>query len=268
MTFEQHLTGMHPVLQAVIGSSFAWFMTALGASAVFLAKNPSRRLLSGMLGFASGIMLAATYWSLLAPSIELANGSCIPAVIGFLLGGAFIWVIDKILPHVHPGVQAHSTEGIRTSWQRSVLLVLAITIHNIPEGLVVGIAFGAAAAHGAATTLGAAIALALGIAIQDFPEGLAVSIPLRSEGLSRRKAFFYGQLSGIVEPIGAIIGAASVMLAQAMLPYALAFGAGAMFYIIIEELVPQARGGDESDVSTVAAMFGFVLMMIMDVVLG
>jgi ZIP family zinc transporter len=248
---------------------FTWGLTALGAVPVFFLRTMNRRFLDTMLGFAAGVMIAASYWSLLAPAIEMADGHWAPATIGFLLGGGFLWVVDRILPHLHPGLPMGEAEGIRTSWQRSVLLVLAITLHNIPEGLAVGVAFGAVA-HGLETaSLGAAVALALGIGLQNFPEGTAVAMPLRREGLSRLKCFWYGQLSGVVEPIAGVLGAAAVLWVEPILPYALAFAAGAMIYVVIEELIPESHLEEGSgDVATLGAMLGFATMMTLDVALG
>jgi len=192
---------LHPTGQALIATIFTWGVTALGAALVFFARNVSRQVLDAMMGFAAGVMIAASYWSLLAPAIEMSHGRWEPAAIGFLAGGVFLWVIDKILPHLHAGLSIENAEGIKTSWQRSVLLVMAITLHNIPEGLAVGVAFGAVSYELPSASLGAAIALAIGIGIQNFPEGAAVSLPLRREGMTRMRAFWWGQLSGIVEPI-------------------------------------------------------------------
>ena len=261
-----------PVVQALFGTLFTWGMTALGAAGVFLQKEINQKLLDGMLGFASGVMIAASYFSLLAPAIDLSAGLdtplWMPAVIGFLLGGGFLYGVDKLLPHLHPGEE--NPEGIKTSWQRSVLLVFAITLHNIPEGLAVGVAFGAVHAGLNGATLSSAIALALGIGIQNFPEGMAVSMPLRREDISRGKAFFWGQLSGLVEPIAAVIGAFAVLSMRNMLPYALAFAAGAMIYVVAEELIPEAKNSasDHSDIPTIGVMLGFATMMLLDVALG
>jgi ZIP family zinc transporter len=247
-------------------------MTAIGAATVFLTKNVSRRLLNAMLGFAAGVMIAASFWSLLAPAIEMSEGSgvpgWIPAVVGFLLGGAFLWAVDRVLPHLHLGLEIEEAEGIKTTWQRSVLLVTAITLHNFPEGLAVGVAFGAVAAGLPAATLAGAIALAIGIGIQNFPEGLAVSMPLRREGFSRTKSFVYGQASGMVEPIAGVLGAAAVLLMRPILPYALSFAAGAMIYVVVEELIPESQQGQDTHMSTIGAMIGFAVMMILDVALG
>ncbi len=266
------LWNLHPVLQALIATCFTWALTALGAAGVFIAKDISRKVLDLMLGFAGGVMIAASYWSLLAPAIEMSEGkdipAWVPALAGFLLGGIFLRLVDKILPHLHLGLPIERAEGHKTNWRRSTLLILAITLHNIPEGLAVGVAFGAIAAGSPAATLGAAIALAIGIGIQNFPEGLAVSIPLRRGGMSRGKSFWYGQLSAIVEPIAGVIGAAAVIVAQPILPYALAFAAGAMIFVVIEELIPEAQGGDNTDLATMGGMVGFAVMMVLDVAFG
>jgi len=278
------LEGIHPVLQALLATLFTWGVTALGAAAVFVTREVNKRLLQGMLGFAAGVMIAASFWSLLAPAIEMAEASGVPAwlpaVLGFLAGGAFLYVVDRLIPHLHLGFPIEETEGIKTSWQRSVLLVLAITLHNIPEGLAVGVAFGAVAAGLPSAALPGAIALAIGIGLQNFPEGLAVSMPLRGEGLSRGRSFFLGQLSGIVEPIAGVLGAAAVLAMRPILPYALAFAAGAMIYVVVEELIPESQREDESiaqagkptggrtDIATLGAMCGFAIMMMLDVALG
>lgn len=266
------LKNFDPVVQALVATLFTWAMTALGAAVVFTARNISRRILNAMLGFAGGVMIAASYWSLLAPAIAMSEGkdipSWVPAVAGFLGGGIFLWSIDKILPHLHLGFPTSKAEGVKTSWRRSTLLILAITLHNIPEGLAVGVAFGALAISLPSASFGAAIALAIGIGIQNFPEGMAVSIPLRREGLSRRKSFWYGQLSGVVEPIAGVIGAAAVIVAQPILPYALAFAAGAMIFVVVEEVVPEAQRGGNADLATAGAMIGFAVMMLLDVAFG
>lgn len=266
------LQELHPVMQALVGTLFTWLMTALGAAAVFAFKEIRRKTLDGMLGFAAGVMIAASFWSLLAPSIEMAEQMgvtpWVPAVVGFLLGGGFLWVIDRILPHLHLSFPIEEAEGIKTSWQRSVLLVLAITLHNIPEGLAVGVAFGAVAADIPSASLGGAIALALGIGIQNLPEGFAVSVPLRREGLSRLKCFWYGQLSGVVEPIAGVLGALAVLTMRPLLPYALAFAAGAMIYVVVEELIPEAQLEKNTHAATFGAMLGFATMMVLDVALG
>lgn len=266
------LLNLHPVIQTLIATAFTWGMTAIGAAAVFLARDISRKVLDGMLGFAGGVMIAASYWSLLAPAIEMSEGKDIPSwfppAAGFLAGGIFLWGIDKILPHLHIGFRTEEAEGIKTSWQRSVLLVLAITLHNIPEGLAVGVAFGAVASGLPSADLAGAVALAIGIGIQNFPEGLAVSVPLRREGMSRLKSFWYGQSSAVVEPVAGVVGAAAVMLAQPLLPYALGFAAGAMIFVVVEEVIPESQRGGHTDLATMGAMAGFVVMMILDVGLG
>jgi ZIP family zinc transporter len=267
------LIDVHPIVQALLATCFTWFVTALGASTVFFFKKVNRTVLDGMLGFAAGVMIAASYWSLLAPAIELAEETStvpawVPATVGFLLGGAFLWAVDRTLPHLHLGLAIDEAEGIPTSWQRSILLVLAITMHNFPEGLAVGVAFGAVAAGLPSAALAGAIALALGIGLQNFPEGMAVSVPLRREGVSRWKAFLLGQASGIVEPIAGVLGAATVLLMRPILPYALAFAAGAMIYVVVEELIPESQLESITDVATIGAMLGFAVMMTLDVALG
>ena len=266
------LSGINPVVLALLATLFTWAVTAGGAGLVFFFREINQTVLNMMLGFASGIMIAASFWSLLNPAISMAEAMgmnpVIPAVAGFLSGGAFLFLVDRLLPHLHIGQAIDEAEGIKTSWQRSVLLVLAITLHNIPEGLAVGVAFGALAVPGTTASLGAAIALAIGIGLQNFPEGAAVSIPLRREGFSRTKAFMYGQASGIVEPISGVIGAALVVYIQPLLPFALAFAAGAMIYVVIEELIPEAQLHGSSDYSTIGGMLGFAVMMLLDVALG
>lgn len=260
-----------PIYQAVLATMGTWGLTAAGAGVVVFFRTVPQRVLDAMLGFAAGVMIAASFWSLLAPAIEQAEAMGVvpwlPAVVGFLAGAAFLWVVDKLLPHLHPGQPAGRAEGVSTTWHRSVLLVLAITIHNIPEGLAVGVAFGALAHGSPAVSLGGAVALALGIGLQNLPEGMAVSVPLRREGFSRRRSFWYGQLSGTVEPIAGAIGAVAVVLMRPLLPYALAFAAGAMLYVVIEELIPESQAQQE-DVATVGAIGGFCVMMVLDVALG
>ena len=265
-------TDLHPVLQALIATCFTWLLTALGAAVVFMARELGRKMLDGMLGFAAGVMIAASYWSLLAPAIEMSEGKSlpawIPAVVGFLVGAAFLRLADRLLPHLHIGMPMEQVEGIKTSWHRTTLLVLAITLHNIPEGLGVGVAFGAAAAGLESATLAGAVALAIGIGIQNFPEGTAVSMPLRRENVSRLKCFWYGQLSGVVEPVAGVAGAALVLIARPLLPYALAFAAGAMIFVVIEELVPESQTSGHSHAATMGAILGFAVMMTLDVALG
>jgi ZIP family zinc transporter len=266
------LVNLPPLLQALLATCFTYFVTALGAASVFFTKEVNKKLLDCMLGFAAGVMIAASFWSLLAPAIEMSKGQSIPMwippAIGFLLGGAVLRLIDRILPHLHLGYTLREAEGIKTSWHRSVLLVTAITLHNFPEGLAVGVAFGAAAVGLPQATIGGAIALALGIGIQNFPEGMAVSMPLRQEGLSRWKSFNFGQLSGIVEPVAGVLGAFFVISAQSLLPYFLAFAAGAMIFVVVEEVIPESQHGGNGDIATMGAMIGFTIMMILDVALG
>ena len=267
MDFEW-LAQYTPVQQALFGTLFTWFMTASGAGMVFFFKKINKNVLTMMLGFASGVMIAASFWSLLSPAIEMAQGSWVPATVGFIAGGLFLWLVDHFLPHLHQGMAVENAEGIRTHWQRSVLLVIAVTLHNIPEGLAVGVAFGAVAYNLPSASLAGAVALAIGIGIQNFPEGAAVSVPLRREGLSRRKAFYYGQMSGVVEPMAGVLGALLVLAMQLILPYALSFAAGAMIYVVAEELIPEARFESASHVATLGVMLGFAVMMTLDVALG
>lgn len=264
-----------PVYQALVAGIFTWGMTALGASVVFFARKVNRRLLDAMMGFAAGVMIAASFFSLLLPAIDMAEiqglAPWVPAAVGFVLGGIFLRLADAVLPHLHVGARMSEAEGLSTSWRRATLLVLAITLHNIPEGLAVGVTFGAAASGvevATGATLAAAIALSIGIGLQNFPEGIAVAMPLRGEGVSRGKAFWYGQLSGVVEPLSAVIGAWAVLSVQPMLPYALAFAAGAMIYVVVEELIPESQRHGNTDLATMGAMGGFTVMMILDVALG
>jgi ZIP family zinc transporter len=262
----------HVVIQALLATLFTYGVTALGAGTVFFFKNINRKALDGMLGFAGGVMIAASFWSLLEPAITMAevSGSTpwLPAVTGFLAGGAFLFLVDKVMPHLHIEYKMQDAEGPKTNWSRSVLLVLAITIHNIPEGLAVGIGFGAAAAGIPGAGLAGAISLALGIGLQNFPEGAAVSIPLRRDGMSRGKAFWYGQLSGLVEPVAGVLGALLVYYIQPILPYALAFAAGAMIYVVAEEVIPESRAEGNEHIAVAGLMLGFALMMALDVGLG
>jgi len=264
----QTFAALNPIVQALLATLFTWAATAAGAGLVFGVRQINRRSLDAMLGFAAGVMIAASFWSLLAPAIEMSQGDFLPAAIGFAVGGIFLFAVDKTLPHLHFGMPTENAEGINTSWRRSILLVLAITLHNIPEGLAVGVAFGAVTHGLPSATLGGAIALALGIGIQNFPEGAAVAVPLRREGFSRFKSFWYGQLSGLVEPLAGVVGAAAVLLMHSFLPYALAFAAGAMIYVVVEELVPESHSGDHSDWATIGAMGGFLVMMVLDTALG
>lgn len=264
--------GWHPVSQAFAATLFTWGMTAAGAAAVFWMRRENRWLLDVMLGFTAGVMLAASFWSLLAPAIAMASRgpgpAWLPVAIGFILGALFLRGADLILPHVHLGMPVETAEGLPTRWRRTTLLVLAITLHNIPEGLAVGVAFGAAAHGLESADLAGALALAIGIGIQNLPEGLAVSVPLRREGMGRFRAFAYGQASGMVEPLAGVVGAAAVLIWQPVLPYALAFAAGAMIFVVLEEVVPEAQDSGNADASTMGAVAGFVLMMVLDVALG
>ena len=271
MYFEK-FAQLDPVLQAFLATCFTWFVTALGAAMVFFFKTISRKVLDGMLGFAAGVMIAASFWSLLAPAIDLSEEMgfipWLPPLIGFLAGGVSLRLVDKILPHLHPGVSISEAEGIKTTWRKSILLVLAITLHNFPEGLAVGVAFGAVGAGIPSATLAGAIALAIGIGLQNFPEGTAVSVPLRRSGLSRFKSFWYGQLSGAVEPIGGILGAVAVLSMRSLLPYALAYAAGAMIFVVVEDAIPESQHSGNTDIATLGAMLGFAVMMTLDVALG
>jgi len=254
----------------LIATTYTWLMTALGAGTVFMFKKVNKKVLDAMLGFAAGVMIAASYWSLLAPSISIAEKtdtpSWIPAAVGFLLGGLFLWGADRLVPHLH--MDTDQPEGIQTSWRRSFLLVLAITLHNIPEGLAIGVAFGVLSSGTTTGTLAGAVVLALGMGIQNFPEGMAVSIPLRREGLSRFKSFWYGQVSGLVEIIFGVVGVIAVILITPLLPYALSFAAGAMIYVVVEELIPESQADKNTDLATIGTMLGFTAMMVLDVALG
>ena len=266
--------GLEPLTQAILATCFTWGMTALGASAVFFFKEMNRKMLDAMLGFAGGVMIAASYWSLLAPAIEMseAMGAApwFPPAVGFMLGAAVLFLMDKILPHLHIGYPRETAEGMETTWHRTTLVVMAITLHNAPEGLAVGVAFGAlgAGADLPSATLVGAVALAIGIGIQNFPEGFAVAMPLRRVGVSRFKSFWYGQLSAVVEPIAAIIGVLIVIQSQAILPYALAFAAGAMIFVVVEEVIPESQYEGNTDLATIGVMLGFTVMMALDVGLG
>ncbi len=266
------LRGLDPLVQTLLATSFTWGMTALGAAAVFAFRTFNQKVLDSMLGFAGGVMIAASFWSLLAPAIDMCEGGGLPCwfppAAGFAAGAAALRVIDLVLPHLHPGLSVDHAEGIRTTWRRSTLLVLAITLHNIPEGLAVGVVFGAAASGFGPASLAGAAALTIGIGIQNFPEGLAVSLPLRREGLSRVRSFWYGQLSGAVEPVAAVAGVLAVASARALLPYALGFAAGAMIYVVVEEVIPESQTGGNSDIATIGTVIGFVVMMILDVSLS
>ncbi|HOQ32655.1 MAG TPA: ZIP family metal transporter [Candidatus Hydrogenedens sp.] len=266
------MSELHPAILALLATLFTWFMTLLGALPALWAKPIPQKILDATLGMAAGVMIAVSFWSLLEPSIgmskEMGLPPWLPAVVGFLLGGVALWAMDKILPHLHQGLSIENAEGIHTNWRRSTLLVMAITMHNIPEGLAVGVAFGATAYGIPGASLTGAIALAISIGLQNLPEGTAVALPLRREGLSPWKSFFIGQLSGIVEPIAGVIGALAVIIARPVLPFALAFAAGAMIFVVAEELIPEAQKEGDTDLPTVGVMFGFALMMFLDVALG
>lgn len=265
----QYFKQIDPVLAALYATLFTWGLTAAGAGLVFFFKRMNRAVLDGMLGFTGGVMVAASFWSLLAPGIEMSPGEgfvkVIPAAVGFLLGAVFIYGLDKILPHLHINFKMSEAEGVKTPWHKTTLLTLAITMHNIPEGLAVGVLFGGVAAGFDGATIGGAVALALGIGLQNFPEGLAVAMPLRRQGLSRKKSFMYGQASAIVEPLAAVLGAWAVLTFQPILPYALAFAAGAMIFVVVEEVVPETQQDNYTDIATMGFIGGFIIMMTLDV---
>ncbi len=261
-----------PVWGALIATTFTWLLTASGAALVFFFKTMSRRVLDGMLGFTGGVMIAASFWSLLAPAIEMSEGEgfvkTIPAAAGFALGALFLFGLDRLLPHLHLNFPKEKAEGVNVKWHKTILLVLAITLHNIPEGLAVGVLFGGVAAGIPEASIAGAVTLAIGIGLQNFPEGIAVSMPLRRQGLSRFKSFWYGQLSAIVEPVAGVIGALAVIQMQPILPYALAFAAGAMVYVVIEEVIPATQQDKYTDIATLGFISGFIIMMMLDVGLG
>ncbi|MBP6040409.1 MAG: ZIP family metal transporter [Flavobacterium sp.] len=265
-----YFESIDPVLAALYATLFTWFLTALGASFVFFFKTMNRVVLDGMLGFTGGVMVAASFWSLLAPAIEMTAGDgfikVIPASVGFFLGALFIFGLDKVLPHLHINFQ--ESEGVKSPWQRTTLLVLAITLHNIPEGLAVGVLFGGVAAGIPEASIAGALTLAIGIGIQNFPEGIAVSMPLRRMGMSRRKSFMYGQASALVEPVAGVLGAVAVTFFTPLLPYALAFAAGAMIFVVVEEVIPETQQDKNTDIATLGFIGGFIVMMMLDVALG
>lgn len=269
-TILDYFESIDPILAALYATLFTWFLTAFGASFVFFFKNMNRVVLDGMLGFTGGVMIAASFWSLLAPAIEMSKGEgfvkVIPAAVGFGLGALFIFGLDKILPHLHINFQ--ETEGVKSPWQRTTLLVLAITLHNIPEGLAVGVLFGGVAAGIPEASIAGAVTLAIGIGIQNFPEGIAVSMPLRRMGMSRWKSFMYGQSSALVEPIAGVLGAVAVTFFTPLLPYALAFAAGAMIFVVVEEVIPETQQDKNTDIATLGLIGGFIVMMTLDVALG
>lgn len=268
-----YLESIDPVLAALYATTFTWLLTAAGASLVFFFKSMHRGVLDAMLGFTGGVMVAASFWSLLNPSIELSEGMYpsmpwMPAAVGFLIGALFLFGLDKIMPHLHINFREEEKEGVKTEWHKTTLLVLAITLHNIPEGLAVGILFGAAGLGIDGATIAGAVALAIGIGIQNFPEGFAVAMPLRRQGVSRRKSFWYGQLSAIVEPVFGVLGALAVIYMQPILPFALAFAAGAMIYVVVEEVIPETQRDKYTDVAVLGFIGGFLIMMILDVSLS
>lgn len=270
---EQFLMEIGPVKAALLATLFTWFLTALGASFVFFFKTMNRGVLDPMLGFTGGVMVAASFWSLLNPAIEISERlypgySWMPAAVGFFLGAMFIFFLDKVTPHLHLNFGLSETEGIKTKLHRTTLLILAITLHNIPEGLAVGVLFGAAALGMEDASISAAIALAIGIGIQNFPEGIAVAMPLRRHGVTRFKSFWYGQLSAIVEPVAGVLGALAVIYMEPVLPFALAFAAGAMIFVVVEEVIPETQRDKYTDRSTLGFIGGFLVMMILDVALG
>jgi len=265
-----YFESINPILAALYATLFTWFLTTLGASSVFFFKTMNRVFLDGMLGFTGGVMVAASFWSLLAPAIKMSGGEgftkVIPASVGFLLGALFIFGLDKVLPHLH--INFKESEGTKSPWQRTTLLVLAITLHNIPEGLAVGVLFGGVAAGIPEASIAGAVTLAIGIGIQNFPEGIAVSMPLRRMGMSRTKSFMYGQASAIVEPVAGVLGAVAVNFFIPLLPYALAFAAGAMIFVVVEEVIPETQQDKNTDIATLGFVGGFIVMMMLDVGLG
>ena len=284
-TVKFWFVNQNPIIQALFAGLFTWFITAIGSGLVFFFNSSHRKALDISLGFTGGVMIAASFWSLLAPAIEyvemqkelgLTNmPSWLAPTIGFFLGALFLFGLDKIIPHLHMFEKKTNAEGVNTKWQKTILLVLAIAMHNIPEGLAVGVAFGAIASPEIVNnlnveifTLGSAIALAIGIGIQNFPEGFAVSMPLRRQGMSKFKSWQWGQFSAIVEPIFAVIGAAIVLQVLPILPYALAFAAGAMIFIVVEEVIPESQKGGNTDLATMGLIAGFIVMMGLDVGLG
>ncbi len=270
---ENFFVEIGPVWSALIATTFTWLVTAAGASLVFFFKSMHRGVLDGMLGFTGGVMIAASFWSLLNPAIEMSETlypsmKWMPAAVGFLAGALFIFFLDRYTPHLHINFGVEEKEGVKTKLHRTTLLILAITLHNIPEGLAVGVLFGAAAQGMEGASVAGAIALAIGIGIQNFPEGIAVSMPLRRHGVTRRKSFFYGQLSAIVEPVAGVIGALAVIYMQPILPFALAFAAGAMIFVVVEEVIPETQRDKYTDISVLGFIGGFLVMMILDVALG
>ena len=268
------MQSIHPLLLAFVAGLFTWGMTAVGAALILVRRNPSQRLMDIALGFSAGVMLAASYWSLLAPAVEIARETSafpwLAPALGFAAGGIGLWALDKVMPHAHLILADRSLapEGVKTTWDRSVLLMLAVTLHHIPEGIALGVAAGAAASGAPGTSVGAALALAIGLGVQNLPEGLAVSALLRREGRSRGRAVYLGAMTGSVEPLAAVFGAALVSASMVLLPYGLAFAAGAMVFIVIEELVPECQQCGNSDAAVLAAIIGFTLMTVLDIGLG
>jgi ZIP family zinc transporter len=270
---ENFFVEIGPIWSALLATTFTWLVTAAGASIVFFFKSMHRGVLDGMLGFTGGVMIAASFWSLLNPAIEMSEQlypsmKWMPAAVGFFAGAMFIFCLDRYMPHLHINFGVEESEGIKTKLRKTTLLILAITLHNIPEGLAVGVLFGAAAEGMPEATVGGAIALAMGIGIQNFPEGIAVAMPLRRHGVTRIKSFWYGQLSAIVEPVAGVVGALAVIYMQPMLPFALAFAAGAMIYVVVEEVIPETQRDKYTDVAVLGFIGGFLVMMILDVALG
>ena len=265
-----YLESINPIRAALYAGLFTWIVTGLGAALVFFFKGSSRAFLDTMLGFTGGVMVAASFWSLLSPAIDMSAGSgftrVIPAAVGFFFGALMLYGLDKVLPHIH--INFKESEGVKTKWHKTTLLVLAITLHNIPEGLAVGVLFGGVAAGFDGATIGGAVALAIGIGLQNFPEGFAVSMPLRRQGVSKFKSFWFGQLSAVVEPVAAVLGAWAVYSFRPILPYALAFAAGAMIFVVVEEVIPETQQDKYTDLATMGFIVGFIVMMSMDVGLG
>lgn len=257
---------LNPIIQAFLATCFTWLVTALGAAFVFFFKKIKKSIMDAMLGFAAGVMVSASFWSLLSPSIEMAESlnlnSWLTATLGFLSGGLLLFLGDKLF------TKLTATKENNNNIKRSLMLIISITLHNIPEGLAVGVAFGSLAYNLEGATLATACMLALGIGLQNFPEGTAVSVPLRREGFSRKKAFFYGQLSGIVEPISGILGALLVIKIRLLLPFLLAFAAGAMIYVVVEELIPESQSNEKKDLMALFTLIGFSIMMILDLAIG
>lgn len=271
------LLSQHVILLAFLAGLFTWGCTILGSAVVFFFTQVNRRLLDATMGFAAGVMIAASFWSLLNPALEFAQAdygtmAWLPVAIGFLVGGFSLRLIDVLVPHLHLGMDLSEAEGIqpKKKLSKTALLFLAITIHNFPEGLALGVTFGALASsqQPSVAALVAALSLTVGIGLQNIPEGAALSIPIRAEGRSRKWAFFVGAMSAIVEPVGAVLGAALVLMMLQVIPYALAFAAGAMIFVVVEELIPESQTNSNTDIATMGLMAGFVLMMVMDVALG